>query len=90
VSGSPVGLDRLRVGNKQPGDLFRKDPHICRGTVSQILNQNQIISALFEGKLLRFFRELLNCRNGQLLVIGTMRSDHLDLYEQSSPARSTL
>jgi energy-coupling factor transporter ATP-binding protein EcfA2 len=37
-------------------------------------------------KLLRFFRELLNCRNGQLLVIGTLRSDHLDLYEQSPNA----
>ena len=37
-------------------------------------------------KLLRFLRELLNCRNGQLLVIGTMRSDHFDIYEQSSDA----
>jgi hypothetical protein len=37
-------------------------------------------------KLLRFLRELLNCRNGRLLVIGTIRSDHLDLYEQSSDA----
>src|SRR5271165_7161718 len=35
-------------------------------------------------KLLRFLGELLNCRNGQLLVVGTMRSDHLDIYEQSS------
>jgi WD40 repeat protein len=37
-------------------------------------------------RLLRFLKELLNCRNGQLLVIGTMRSDHLDLYEQCSDA----
>ena len=37
-------------------------------------------------KLLRFLRQLLNCCNGQLLVIGTMRSDHLDLYEQSPDA----
>ena len=37
-------------------------------------------------KLLRFLGELLNCRNGQLLVVGTMRSDHLDIYEQSSDA----
>jgi hypothetical protein len=37
-------------------------------------------------KLLRFLWELLNCRNGQLLVIGTMRSDHWDVYEQSRSA----
>jgi hypothetical protein len=37
-------------------------------------------------KLLRFLWELLNCRNGQLLVIGILRSDHLDLYEQSPDA----
>jgi WD40 repeat protein len=35
-------------------------------------------------QFLRFLRELLHCRNGQLLVIATMRSDHLDIYEQSS------
>jgi hypothetical protein len=38
------------------------------------------------GQFLRFLRELLNCRNGQLLAIGTMRSDHLDIYEQSYDA----
>jgi conflict system STAND superfamily ATPase/TIR domain-containing protein len=37
-------------------------------------------------QFLRFLKELLNCPNGQLLVIGTMRSDHLDAYEQTSEA----
>ena len=37
-------------------------------------------------QFLRFLRELLHCRNGQLLAIGTMRSDHLDIYERSSDA----
>ena len=36
------------------------------------------------GQFLRFLKELLHCRNGQLLMVGTMRSDHLDIYEQSS------
>ena len=33
-------------------------------------------------QFLRFLKELLSCPNGQLLVIGTMRSDHLDIYEK--------
>jgi len=33
-SGSPVGLDCARVGNKQLGDLFQKGLHICCGGVS--------------------------------------------------------
>jgi len=37
-------------------------------------------------RFLGFLKELLNCANGQLLVIGTMRSDHLDIYEKSSAA----
>src|SRR5271165_1544557 len=37
-------------------------------------------------RFLGFLKELLNCANGQLLVIGTMRSDHLDIYEKSSDA----
>jgi hypothetical protein len=37
-------------------------------------------------RFLAFLKELLNCANGQLLVIGTMRSDHLDIYEKSSAA----
>jgi WD40 repeat protein len=37
-------------------------------------------------KFLTFLSELLNCRNGQVLAIGTMRSDHLDIYEQSTDA----
>ena len=40
-------------------------------------------------KFLGFLKELLNCRNGQLLVIGTMRSDHLEIYEQSPDALVT-
>jgi TIR domain/AAA ATPase domain len=40
-------------------------------------------------KLLRFLSELLHCRSGQLLVMGTMRSDHLDIYEQSPNALQT-
>src|SRR5271165_5991126 len=50
-SGSPIGLDCARVSNKQLGDLFQKGLHICRGSVSQILNQNQIVSTLLEGAL---------------------------------------
>ena len=37
-------------------------------------------------QFLRFLKELLSCPNGQLLVIGTMRSDHLDIYEKYSAA----
>jgi TIR domain/WD domain, G-beta repeat len=37
-------------------------------------------------RFLEFLKELLSCANGQLLVIGTMRSDHLDIYEKSSAA----
>jgi len=37
-------------------------------------------------KFLKLLKELLHCRNGRLLVIGTMRSDHLDIYERSSDA----
>jgi hypothetical protein len=37
-------------------------------------------------RFLGFLKELLNCANGRLLVIGTMRSDHLDIYEKSSDA----
>ena len=33
-------------------------------------------------KFLRFLRTLLSRSNGRLLVIGTMRSDYLDTYEQ--------
>lgn len=36
------------------------------------------------GKFLKFLKALLQCRNGRLLVIGTMRSDYLDIYERSS------
>jgi WD40 repeat protein len=43
-------------------------------------------AGLMAGQFLRFLRELLHCRNGHLLVIGTMRSDYLDIYEQSSDA----
>src|SRR5271157_6149113 len=50
-SGSPVGLDCARVGNKQLGDLFEEGLHICCGRVSQILNQNRVVSTLFEGAL---------------------------------------
>src|SRR5205823_1776081 len=31
---------------------------------------------------LRFLREVFGCANGRLLAIGTMRSDHLDVYER--------
>jgi WD40 repeat protein len=34
-------------------------------------------------EFLRFLKQLLNCANSQLLVVGTMRSDHLDIYERS-------
>ena len=36
----------------------------------------------FGEKFLRFLRTLLSRSNGRLLVIGTMRSDYLDIYEQ--------
>src|SRR5208337_3998439 len=53
-------------------------------TVLIVIDQFEELLAPFAGpmaaKLLRFLRELLNCRNGQLLVIGTMRSDHFDIY----------
>lgn len=40
-------------------------------------------------RFLRFLKELLQYRNRKLLVIGTMRSDHLDVYEQSPHALNT-
>src|SRR5271157_3798150 len=46
-----IGLYCARVSNKQLGDLFQKGLHICRGSVSQILNQNQTVSTLLEGAL---------------------------------------
>jgi general stress protein YciG len=59
-------------------------------TVLIVIDQFEELLTPFAGpmaaKSLRFLRELLSCRNGQLLVIGTMRSDHLDIYEQSSYA----
>lgn len=37
-------------------------------------------------RFLEFLHAVLACRNGRLLAIGTMRSDHLDLYERTQHA----
>lgn len=34
------------------------------------------------GKFLRFLKELCQHRDDRLLVIGTLRSDYLDVYER--------
>jgi WD40 repeat protein len=38
------------------------------------------------GKFIRFLKLLFGSRNGRLLGIGTMRSDHLDAYERNTNA----
>ena len=41
-TGSPVGLDCARAGNKQLGDFFQEGLHICYGREFQVLNQMEI------------------------------------------------
>lgn len=50
-SGSPVRLDCACIGNKELGDLFQKMLHLCCGAITQVLSQDQIVSAFFEGAL---------------------------------------
>ena len=41
------------------------------------------------GQFLRFLKTLLSRNNGRLLVVGTLRSDYLDVYEQHVHALQT-
>jgi hypothetical protein len=48
---SAVGLDCSGVSNQKLGDFFQKRICICSRRISQILSQDQIVSALFERAL---------------------------------------
>ena len=76
-SGSPVGLDCARVGNKQLGDLFEEGLHICCGRVSQILNQNQVVSTLFEGALTVEIELIIRTRKDNVMYCALENSAFL-------------
>jgi hypothetical protein len=48
---SSFGFYGPRISAKQLGDLFEKGRHVRCDSVSQVLRQNEIISALFKGAL---------------------------------------
>jgi hypothetical protein len=88
--GRRVLLSRIREVEKAGGLELNLSGLALGATVFIAVDQFEELLARAAGsmaaKLLRFLRGLLNCRNGQLLVIGILRSDHLDLYKQSPDA----
>jgi WD40 repeat protein len=67
-----------------------RDLAVARGspgaTVTLPIDQFEELLAPMAGPdacaFLRFLHEVFGCANGRLLAIGTMRSDHLDVYER--------
>jgi hypothetical protein len=88
--GRRVLLSRIREVEKAGGLELNLSGLALDATVLIAVDQFEELLARATGsmaaKLLRFLRGLLNCRNGQLLVIGILRSYHLDLYKQSPDA----